>query len=65
MGYILEVDVEFPNDLRNDYPLAPEVKKVKANMLSNKQVEIENQINGSKEPKDEKTKNEIELKWWK
>ena len=56
MGYILEVDVEFPNDLRNDYPLAPEVKKVKANMLSNKQVEIENQINGSKEPKDEKTK---------
>ena len=62
MGYILEVDVEFPNDLRNDYPLAPEVKKVKANMLSNKQVEIENQINGSKEPKDEKTKNETELK---
>ena len=62
MGYILEVDVEFPNNLRNDYPLAPEVKKVKANMLSNKQVEIENQINGSKEPKDEKTRNEIELK---
>ena len=37
MGYILEVDVEYPkelHDLNNDYPLAPEVKNVKANMLS-------------------------------
>ena len=31
-------------------------------MLSDKQVEIYKQINGSKEPKDEKTKNDIELK---
>ena len=43
MDYILEVDVESPkelHDLHNDYPLAPEVKHVKANMLSDKQVEI-------------------------
>ena len=66
MGHILEADVEYPkelHDLHNDYPLAPEVKNVKANMLSNKQIEIYKQINGSKEPTDEKTKNDIELKW--
>ena len=43
MGYILEVDVEYPkelHDLHNDYPLAPDVENVKANMLSDKQVEI-------------------------
>ena len=65
MGNILEVDVEYPkelHDLHNDFPLAPEVKHVKANVLSDKQVEIYKQINGSKEPKGERTNNDIELK---
>ena len=56
-GLILEVDLEYPtelHDLHNDYPLAPEVTNVKANMLSEKQVEIYKLINGSKEPRDEK-----------
>ena len=52
-GYILEVDSEYPkelHDLHSDYPLAPEVMKVKSNMLSEKQAEICKLTNGSKEP---------------
>ena len=33
-GYILEVDFEYPADLHNDYPLAPERMKVSRDMLS-------------------------------
>lgn len=53
-----EGDLEYPKELHvaNDHPLAPEVINVKANTLSEKQVETFKLINGNKEPKDEKTK---------
>ena len=57
-GNILEGDLQYPKELHvaNDHPLAPEVTNVKANTLSEKQVETFKLINGNKEPKDEKTK---------
>ena len=38
MGYILEVDLEIPDELHalhNDYPLAPEKLAISYDMLSN------------------------------
>ena len=60
-GNILEVDLEYPkylHDLHSDYPLAPEVMNVKANILSEEQLETLKPINGNREPKDEKTKSQ-------
>ena len=49
-GLILEVDLEYPNelhDLHNDYPLAPEKVKVKRDMLSTYCKEIAEKFNMS------------------
>ena len=57
-GFILEVDLEYPetpHDYHSDYPLAPDIMTVNANMLSGYQKEIFKIYYGNKELKDEKT----------
>ena len=47
-GYILEVDLEYPSQLHtahNDYPLAPEKLKVKAEWMSPYQMDLIRQLN--------------------
>ena len=47
VGYILEVDLEYPKDLHNlhnDYPLAPETLKIKQNMLSEYQQNLQEHL---------------------
>ena len=39
-GYILEVDLEYSDELHNDYPLAPEKLEISDDMLSKYCIEI-------------------------
>ena len=57
-GYILDVDLEYPkecHDKHTDYPLAPEIMSVSADMLSDYQKETYKAYHFNNAPKDEKT----------
>ena len=52
-AYILEVDLEYPDDFHkrdNDYPLAPEVMEIKTDMLSEKQLRLRRLYYGNSNP---------------
>ena len=58
LGYIVDVDLEYPDEVHEkhkDYPLAPQIMNVTADMLSETQKEIYKSYNHNKEPTDEKT----------
>ena len=58
LGFIVDVDLEYPDEIHEkhkDYPLAPQIMNVTADMLSETQKEIYKSYNHNKEPTDEKT----------